>query len=280
MLDEQLEENRQYNKKLIENIKRIAASQGKTFKSIEEALNFGNGVIAGWAKAKKKAPHDRVLAIADHLKVDISALVNDRDSYNLIDRIDFDNEKIMSSGYLASLSEEEREEYYMIEELKHKFFSLDNYGFNVVKAVIELEYKRCTDEEQEDEDEEVPTIRHYLYSPAAGVNGLVSGEDFEDIPMPEDCPSDADYCLTVSGDSMMPIIHDGEMIYVKRDVQLRQRDVGVFAVDGCTFVKEFVKGDDGTLFLRSINPDRKDSSITIKPDSTSSVVCYGKVLLP
>ena len=47
-------------------------------------------------------------------------------------------------------------------------------------------------------------------------------------------PKNADYCLTVSGDSMEPYIKDGQLVYVERDAELDTFDVGVFSVNGAT----------------------------------------------
>jgi len=161
--------------------------------------------------------------------------------------------------------------------LQTKYSSLDEHGKSVVDYVLNSEYERC---QLEDDEPQAPVmIRHYLYSPAAGVNGLVSGEDYEDIQLPPNAPNGADYCLTVSGDSMEPYISDGDLIYVKEDEPLQPFDVGVFCVDGSTYVKQYCPSIDGSVYLLSANPKREDANITITRDSTSSLLCFGKVLL-
>lgn len=161
--------------------------------------------------------------------------------------------------------------------LQAKYASLDTHGKSVVDYVLNEEYERCTAED--DEPPKVITIRHYLYSPAAGVNGLVAGEDYEDIILPPNAPNGADYCLTVSGDSMEPYINDGDLIYVKEDEPLQPFDVGVFYVDGGTYVKQYCPSYDGGVYLLSANPKREDANITISRDSASTFICFGKVLL-
>lgn len=160
--------------------------------------------------------------------------------------------------------------------IREKYSSLDAHGKTVVDYVLNEEFDRCMSEEQETEH---IFIRHYLYSPAAGVNGLVSGEDYEDIPLPHDAPNGADYCLTVSGDSMSPYINDGDLVFVKEDEPLQAFDVGVFCVDGATYVKQYCPSYNGAVYLLSANPLRADANVVIKKDSTSSLICFGKVLL-
>ena len=155
-----------------------------------------------------------------------------------------------------------------------KYLSLDDDGKKLVDLVLNAEYDRCT----KPVEKPITYIRHYLYSPAAGVNGLASDE-YEDIPKPDDAPDGADYCLTVSGDSMEPYIKDKQMIYVSQKAQLHPMDVGVFAYQGGTYVKQYAPSYDGSVYLLSANPKREDANITVTADNASSLVCFGKVLL-
>lgn len=162
-------------------------------------------------------------------------------------------------------------------ELERKYNALDDHGRGIVDLVLDTEYRRCMAPIQE--PDKIVYIRHYLSSPAAGVNGQVSGSEYEDIPYPEGAPQGADFCLTVNGDSMEPYIPDGSMVFVKRDAPLNDLDVGIFLVDGATYVKQAVRSYDGSLYLLSANPAREDLNIIVPKDSTSTVVCFGKVLL-
>lgn len=157
--------------------------------------------------------------------------------------------------------------------LVQKYEKLDDFGKRAVNAVLDAELERC------DKVVDLGTIRKYLSRPAAGVNGLVEGEDYEDIPRTVKTPPDADFALVVSGDSMEPYIKDGETVYVKRDEPLQPMDVGVFGVDGATYIKQYAPMYDGSLMLLSANPKREDSNIRISKDSGQSVHYFGKVLL-
>ena len=126
----------------------------------------------------------------------------------------------------------------------------------------------------------VETIKHYLVPAAAGYASPIEGEDYELIERTMDTPLEADFCISIRGDSMQPYIRDGSIVYVKRDAPLREFDVGVFFVDGDVYCKQWCTDFNGTLHLLSANPLRRDANIDIPRDSGRSCVCFGKVLLP
>ncbi len=126
----------------------------------------------------------------------------------------------------------------------------------------------------------VETIKHYLVPAAAGYASPIEGEDYELIERTLDTPLEADFCISIQGDSMQPYIKDGSIVYVKRDAPLREFDVGVFFVDGDVYCKQWCTDFNGTLHLLSANPLRRDANIDIPRDSGRTCICFGKVLLP
>ena len=128
-------------------------------------------------------------------------------------------------------------------------------------------------------DSSIRYIKHYLVPAAAGYASPIQGEDYELIECPVNAPADADFCISISGDSMEPYIKDGEVIYVRRDCPLNEFDVGVFFVDGDVFCKQWCVDYTGTLHLLSANPKRQDANIVLPRDSARSCICFGKVLL-
>ena len=155
--------------------------------------------------------------------------------------------------------------------------ALDRHGKNLVRLVIDAEADRIREQEAAAAPViDLGTIRHYLYSPAAGPDGLAE-DDYEDIPRTEDMPRGADFCVTVSGDSMEPYLNDGQLIFVARDRQVERLDVGVWYYQGGTYVKQLDKRDDA-IYLLSANPDREAANLRIPYESEHDLRCYGKVL--
>ena len=126
----------------------------------------------------------------------------------------------------------------------------------------------------------VEYIRHYIVPAAAGYASPIEGEDYETIPLDPKAPRGADFCITIRGDSMMPFIGDGDLVYIKRGADMTDFDVGVFYVDGDVLCKQYCVDAYRNLHLLSANPAREDANRTIKADSMSRVMCFGKVLLP
>ena len=123
-------------------------------------------------------------------------------------------------------------------------------------------------------------IRRYIVPAAAGYASPIEGEDYELIERSANAPAEADFCISIQGDSMEPYIPDGSLVYVKRDLALAEFDTGIFFVDGDVFCKQWCVDYQGTLHLLSANPNRQDANITISRDSSRSCICFGKVLLP
>ena len=125
----------------------------------------------------------------------------------------------------------------------------------------------------------IETIKHYLVPAAAGYASPIEGEDYELIERTVEVPPEADFCISIRGDSMQPYIKDGSIVYVKRDAPLREFDVGVFFVDGDVYCKQWCTDFSGTLHLLSANPLRQDANLVIPRDSGRVCVYFGKVLM-
>lgn len=164
-----------------------------------------------------------------------------------------------------------------VPEILTRYNELDEHGRHLVELVLDAEWKRCN-QVTSVEVVDLGTIRHYLSKPAAGPGGMVEGEDYEDIPRTADMPKGADFCLTVSGDSMEPYIQDGQRIYVNEAAELQPFEVGVWCVDGETYVKQYAPGYSGEVYLLSANPKREAANLTIWPSGGQSVQYFGKVL--
>ena len=64
----------EYNASVLMRIRQICVERSTSITKIEKALGYGNGTVSGWKNAKKKAPYDRIVAIADFLNVPVSQL--------------------------------------------------------------------------------------------------------------------------------------------------------------------------------------------------------------
>ena len=232
-------------------LKYLRKREHMTQQELANKLKISRGAVSMYELGQREPDFETLEAIADCFNVSMSVLLGKDETIK------------PPAQYLT--------------DLQKKYNALDDHGRGLVDLVLDAEYRRCMAPIQE--PDKIVYIRHYLSSPAAGINGQVSGSEYEDIPYPEGAPQGADFCLTVNGDSMEPYISDGSMVFVKRDAPLNDLDVGIFLVDGATYVKQAVRSYDGSLYLLSANPAREDLNIIVPKDSTSTVVCFGKVLL-
>ncbi len=61
---------------------------------------------------------------------------------------------------------------------------------------------------------------------------------FQQIQVPaSSVPAGAEFGIYVSGDSMEPRYHSGQIVWVKRCEELECGDIGIFVYDGCGYLK-------------------------------------------
>ena len=75
---------------------------------------------------------------------------------------------------------------------------------------------------------------------AAGVGEYLDSDAFEMLSYPQSAvPQDAEFGVRVSGDSMEPVYHDGQIVWVQRCDSLRAGEVGIFVYGGKGYLKEY-----------------------------------------
>ena len=133
-------------------------------------------------------------------------------------------------------------------------------------------------EEEAAPEKETVVIPLYRFLAAAGVPSPQPGEDYDELEA--DASLGADFAARIAGDSMEPVIHDGEIIYCRRTVALQDGDVGLFYAGDGMVCKQFCRDSEGGICLLSVNRARSDADLYFSASSTMGLVCYGKVLLP
>lgn len=173
------------------------------------------------------------------------------------------------------------------QQLIVKYRELDNYGRQAVDAVCDIEYSRALNNKHSYKravsfphtQERKRYIPAYTNPSAAGIAVPLEGNEFEMIPVDDSVPANADFAVRIQGDSMMPYIEDGSVIFVDKDAELHNGDVGIFCVDGSMYCKQFFKDVDGNVYLLSSNPDRIDANIFLSAESGSEIRLDGKVII-
>lgn len=163
-------------------------------------------------------------------------------------------------------------------DIAKRYDELDKWGKTTVKAVINTEHERVsTETAPEPQISTTKIIPLYLSPAAAGYTSPILGEDYEDYEVP--ASADADYAVRIDGDSMEPYIKDKSVVLVKKTVDLKAGDVGIFSVDNDMYCKQYCQDHIGNVYLFSLNRKRKDADITIWNNSGQTLWCFGKVLM-
>ena len=242
-----------------ENLRRLMQEHGERQVDIARLLGVSKSTVSAYLSAGQMPRMDKVEQLARHFRVPRSALLGGEEA------------PVPSSAPVPlhgeSLSPAERLYRSLNEQGQSEFLRYGQYLTRQPEYRAEQKIRR------------VETIKHYLVPAAAGYASPIEGEDYELIPRDDSVPPDADFCISIQGDSMEPFIPDGSLVYVRRDAPLKEFEVGVFFVDGDVFCKQWCVDYAGTLHLLSANPLRQDANIAIARDSGRSCVCFGKVLL-
>lgn len=166
---------------------------------------------------------------------------------------------------LDSLSGETQKEDPIIQKIK----SLDARGRKVVDAVIEVESGSKIVEIPKPQTKVIP-----LFTAAAGPGDQPSQDGFEEYEVPAD--SKAKFAVKISGDSMEPHLHDGDIALCVR----RRPEIGelcVIMVNGLIYVKQYIT-DGMNMYLRSLNRNRKDCDVDVWASGNDTVTAYGTVI--
>lgn len=124
---------------------------------------------------------------------------------------------------------------------------LNEEGQKLVRQYIRLlnksgEYTRFTtqeDTESKDSDNLID-IELYLQAASAGTGQFLDNDVHECISLPRTIvPAGTEFALRISGDSMEPAFYSEQLAFVKRTVTLSPGDLGIFLLDGESYIKKY-----------------------------------------
>ena len=88
--------------------------------------------------------------------------------------------------------------------------------------------------------------------------GFPTGSGWDEVAFPE-LPDPNAYALEISGDSMLPLYRDGDVIIVSPNASMRRGDrVVVKTTDGEVLAKELKRRTENVVELKSLNPEHPD----------------------
>ena len=160
---------------------------------------------------------------------------------------------------------------------------LDSWGRKQVRSAADIEIARCEDESRFLEEtslpaEEEPKVIPLYWAPAAaGYASPIFGSDFDYYTLQPDDPQEAVFAVKIQGDSMEPHFPDGSIAFCNKD-PLQDGDIGVFCLDGESFIKQYHHDRLGMTYLFSLNRDRADADKLITRSGGQTLTCFGRVM--
>ena len=252
----------------IARIKKIKSERKITNERLSELTGIPLGtlskILAGISDSPKLA---NIVAIADALGCTldyiVSGITENNNNYTLLP-----------------------DEIELIEDIR----ALDAHSLELVKMVVTKELERGTQGAKERptvviSKTEVSKKMGYMGSSSglsrrnvpvyqmpvsAGPGVYIDDSTTEEISIPDnDKTATCDFALRVSGNSMEPIYHNGDLILIEDCDSVEVGELGIFVLDGDGYFKKF--GGDRLI---SLNPEYADILIR----SFSEAVCCGRVI--
>lgn len=212
-----------------DNLKSARRRAGLTQLQIAEALGITASTYCGYETGKRQPDLSRLRRLAQLLHTSADALLS----------LPSDSPEIQKAP-VHPVTEAEYEGLEL-------FRSLDAHGQRIVRLVFDEELSRLQAAAFRAPERAIFRISE---QPAAAGLGVYLGPDaFRTVSVPHDALSrGARFGVPVSGDSMEPAYHDGDILIVS-DALPEPGDVGVFVMDGMGYVKVCGRGE-----LLSLNP--------------------------
>lgn len=226
------------------NLREIRKSKGMTMKQLGNLVGVTESAIGLWETGKREPNQEMLLKLGEAL--DCSVL------------------DIMGADTVIRIHRES--------PLMQKYNALDKHGKMVVDFIIEAEYQRCTKAEEVVEKPKKKIIP--LFCAAAGPGEPPSQDGFEDYEVDEDSP--ARFAVKISGDSMEPEFHDGDIVLCRKK-RPEIGEIAVMMVDGFIYIKQYIEGING-FYLRSLNRKRKDCDLDVLYSGGQRIEGYGTVI--
>ena len=108
---------------------------------------------------------------------------------------------------------------------------------------------------------------------SAGVGNFLLDGMKESYNVGNLAPKNADFGVRISGDSMEPHFHNGEIAWIQQKEEMLSGEIGVFLLNGEAYIKEFRDNNNDT-YLVSHNKKYEPIPVT----ETDSFKIFGKVV--
>lgn len=225
-----------------EKIKIARKTKGLTQKQLALKINAAHNSISDWENDKNKPDPDTIELLCGVLEI--------------------------TPNYLLATSSDEFSPKDKL--LVRRYNNLDPIGQSHVDAVLQWESDRIKQIEQAASTPAATRMINYYYKLASAGTGQIvfdmpPTKRIEIPAIPE--YRKADYAIGVNGSSMEPVYHDGDTLLVEMTDHVEIGEIGIFLVNGESFVKK-----RGETELISLNLESKNIPLN------ENARCLGRVI--
>lgn len=277
------------------NIRRHIDKLGLNVKDFSREIGVSYSTVRDWANAVTYPRIDKIEMMANYFGVNKSDLVEIKAETSTLDKITTAASKLEEErqekvlGYCEDqLSEQERggrelptvdERFTNVTDIYRKLsperqeearrsMNRQLRSQNIVK-MEEIQKAQDLYESLGEEFEDIG-----LYGEvSAGTGVWVSDEPVEIIKYPVPVPNH-DIALRVNGNSMEPMFHDGDVVFVKKTPEVHHGSIIIIIVNDSAYIKKLYRRDDEVRLI-SLNPQYED--IILNPDDTIEII--GNVIM-
>lgn len=151
-------------------------------------------------------------------------------------------------------------------EIIEMLAAIDTRGRELIYELIRHEFDRVSAERRV-----LPKRRSsfifYDFPVSAGTGEYMDVSNGAIVYVDEAPPHGADYLLRVSGSSMEPSFHNGDIVYVQKAEYIEFGEIGIFSYAGNVYIKQY-----SSQGLRSLNP----RYALIR--GAADIMCLGRVI--
>ena len=236
------------------NLTALLRQNKMTQKKLADTLQLSQTAVTNWMKGKNAPDIDILAIICDICGISVTDIVSPP--------------SVCSVSYEGQL-------------LVRQYMLLDPYGKELVRLVLGKELERVQakpaepaavpiSELQSREPENVISLPFYDLPVSAGTGIYLQDDSLGEIEA-VDSPLTrrADFALRISGDSMDPRYHDGEILLVQQQEMLEYGELGIFILNGEGYFKKLGKNE-----LVSLN----HAYPPIAFGACDDIKCVGKVI--
>lgn len=228
---------------IVYRIKQEIKAQNTTIAAVERALGLGNGTISKWDKQSPSC--NNMLKLANYLNCTVDYLLNGKEKSSPAEQLTADEQKLLT--YYKRLNDIDK-------------------GIVIGRAEQLAEQAKVSLKEPEN----TVFIEYYSLPVSAGTGVDLDGceKGMLEVEATE-LTFQANFALRVSGDSMEPVFHNGDIVLIASQPSVEIDEIGIFVLNGEGFIKKF-----GGDCLISLNPNYDD----IPLHEYDSIYCRGKVI--